>query len=74
VMVTLQTQQMDYFSETGNELELIYRECWYEAGIQSHADQRQPARTPQSTQSTQPVQSSDATREQAISSAKAISL
>jgi len=32
VMVTLQSQQMDYFSEAGNELELIYREYWYEAG------------------------------------------
>ncbi len=31
VMVTLQAQQMDYFSEAGNELELIYREHWYEA-------------------------------------------
>lgn len=31
VMVTLQAQQMDYFSEAGNELELIYRECWIEA-------------------------------------------
>ncbi len=32
VMVTLQAQQMDYFSEAGNELELIYREYWVEAG------------------------------------------
>ncbi|EDX87241.1 transporter, MotA/TolQ/ExbB proton channel family protein [Synechococcus sp. PCC 7335] len=31
VMVTLQAQQMDYFSEAGNELELIYRQYWYEA-------------------------------------------
>ncbi len=31
VMVTLQAQQMDYFSEAGNELELIYREYWVEA-------------------------------------------
>ena len=31
VMVTLQAQQMDYFSEAGNELELIYREYWYDA-------------------------------------------
>ena len=30
VMVTLQAQQMDYFSEAGNELELIYREYWVE--------------------------------------------
>ena len=30
VMVTLQSKQMDYFLETGNELELIYRQYWYE--------------------------------------------
>ncbi len=42
IMVTLQAQQMDYFSEAGNELELIYREYWYEAGIQPHLTQRQP--------------------------------
>lgn len=30
VLVTLQAQQMDYFSEVGSELELIYRQIWYE--------------------------------------------
>jgi biopolymer transport protein ExbB len=30
ICVTLQTWQMDYFSEIGNELELIYRNDWYE--------------------------------------------
>jgi biopolymer transport protein ExbB len=29
-LVTLQAQQMDYFTEVGTELELIYRQCWYE--------------------------------------------
>jgi biopolymer transport protein ExbB len=29
-LVTLQSRQMDYFSEVGNELELIYRQVWYE--------------------------------------------
>jgi biopolymer transport protein ExbB len=33
VMVSLQAQQMDYFSEVGNELELIYRQVWYEPAI-----------------------------------------
>jgi len=28
--VSLQTQQIDYFSEVGSELELIYRQVWYE--------------------------------------------
>ncbi|NEP15350.1 MAG: MotA/TolQ/ExbB proton channel family protein [Leptolyngbya sp. SIO4C1] len=38
VMVTLQTQQTDYFSEAGNELELIYRQDWYEpARLAGHA-------------------------------------
>lgn len=30
IFVTLQAQQMDYFAEVGSELELIYRQCWYE--------------------------------------------
>lgn len=30
VLVSLQSRQMDYFSEVGNELELIYRKDWYE--------------------------------------------
>lgn len=30
VFVTLQAQQIDYFSRVGSELELIYREIWYE--------------------------------------------
>ena len=34
VMVTLQAQQMDYFSEVGTELELIYRQVWYEPTLQ----------------------------------------
>lgn len=30
VLVSLQSQQIDYFSEVGNELELIYRQYWHE--------------------------------------------
>lgn len=30
IFVTLQSQQVDYFSEVGSELELIYRQVWYE--------------------------------------------
>ena len=30
VLVTLQSRQMDYFSEVGSELELVYRQVWYE--------------------------------------------
>lgn len=30
VFVTLQSNQVDYFSEVGSELELIYRQVWYE--------------------------------------------
>jgi biopolymer transport protein ExbB len=30
VFVSLQASQMDYFTEVGNELELIYRQLWYE--------------------------------------------
>lgn len=34
VLVTLQAQQMDYFSEVGSELELIYRQVWYEPSLE----------------------------------------
>lgn len=30
VLVTFQSRQMDYFSEVGSELELIYRQIWHE--------------------------------------------
>lgn len=33
VFVTLQSSQIDYFSEVGNELELIYRQLWYEPSV-----------------------------------------
>ena len=33
VFVTLQAQQIDYFSDAGNELELIYRQYWYEPSL-----------------------------------------
>ncbi len=33
VLVSLQAQQMDYFSDAGNDLELIYRQYWYEPAL-----------------------------------------
>jgi biopolymer transport protein ExbB len=42
VMVTLQAQQMDYFSDVGNELELIYRQYWHEPD-RSLADPAHPS-------------------------------
>ena len=33
IFVTLQAQQVDYFSEVGTELELIYRQVWYEPSV-----------------------------------------
>jgi biopolymer transport protein ExbB len=33
VSVTLQAQQTDYFFKAGNELELIYRQIWYEPSL-----------------------------------------
>ncbi|MBD0336035.1 MAG: MotA/TolQ/ExbB proton channel family protein [Cyanobacteria bacterium Co-bin13] len=41
LLVTLQAQQMDYFSEAGNELDLIYRQYWYEPAVTS-LDRHQP--------------------------------
>jgi len=38
VLVSLQAQQMDYFSEAGNELELIYRQYWYEPALSALDD------------------------------------
>ncbi|MBD2464506.1 MotA/TolQ/ExbB proton channel family protein [Oscillatoria sp. FACHB-1407] len=32
-LVSLQSQQMDYFSNVGSELELIYRQDWYEPAL-----------------------------------------
>lgn len=47
ILVFLQSQQMDYFAEVGAELELIYRQCWYEKPMladhrkaETHAIQR----------------------------------
>lgn len=31
--VTFQSRQIDYFAEVGNELELIYRQVWYESSV-----------------------------------------
>jgi biopolymer transport protein ExbB len=33
VLVVLQSGQIDYFSEVGSELELIYRQVWYEPSV-----------------------------------------
>lgn len=48
IFVSLQSQQMDYFSSVGSELELIYRQNWYEPNfadrsslINSQASHRQ---------------------------------
>jgi biopolymer transport protein ExbB len=35
IFVSLQAQQVDYFAEVGSELELIYREIWYEPSMTS---------------------------------------
>ncbi len=39
VMVTLQSRQVDYFGRVGTELELIYREIWYEPTFHSSTHQ-----------------------------------
>lgn len=36
VLVSLQARQMDYFSRVGSELELIYRQVWYEPSQVKH--------------------------------------
>ncbi|MEM9213377.1 MAG: MotA/TolQ/ExbB proton channel family protein [Cyanobacteria bacterium P01_F01_bin.150] len=48
VFVSLQAQQMDYFSEVGTELELIYRQRWYEPqSAQNSQNQASPVITPE---------------------------
>ncbi|MEM6838214.1 MAG: MotA/TolQ/ExbB proton channel family protein [Cyanobacteria bacterium P01_C01_bin.120] len=44
VMVTFQAQQMDYFSESGNELELIYRQYWYEPALSALDNRPEPSK------------------------------
>jgi biopolymer transport protein ExbB len=46
VMVTLQANQVDYFSEVGNELELIYRQDWYEPMVRGDLHSAPSARAP----------------------------
>jgi len=36
IFVTLQSKQVDYFAEVGSELELIYRQVWYEPSVSNH--------------------------------------
>jgi biopolymer transport protein ExbB len=45
VLVSLQAQQMDYFSEAGNELELIYRQYWYEPAVSAIEHAVEPHRS-----------------------------
>jgi biopolymer transport protein ExbB len=37
VCVSLQSSQMDYFADVGSELELIYRQRWYEPRVQQES-------------------------------------
>ncbi|HEY9629006.1 MAG TPA: MotA/TolQ/ExbB proton channel family protein [Coleofasciculaceae cyanobacterium] len=46
VFVTFQSQQMDYFSEVGSELELIYRQNWYEPQNSETSDRRSAMSNP----------------------------
>ncbi|OLP18972.1 biopolymer transporter ExbB [Leptolyngbya sp. 'hensonii'] len=46
VMVTLQARQIDYFSEVGNELELIYRQVWYEPTFHNNSHPTKPEKPP----------------------------
>jgi biopolymer transport protein ExbB len=47
IFLTLQSQQVDYFSEVGSELELIYRQVWYEPSVDNQTpsiSDQQPAK------------------------------
>lgn len=45
IFVTLQARQMDYFADVGSELELVYRQEWYEADATT-GDRTAQSRTP----------------------------
>jgi biopolymer transport protein ExbB len=51
VMVTLQSNQVDYFSEVGSELELIYRQNWYEPMTRGDLHTAQSPRAPMLSES-----------------------
>lgn len=38
LFVTLQARQIEYFSDVGSELELIYRQVWYEPSLYAHGE------------------------------------
>lgn len=46
VMVVLQSQQIDYFTEVGSRLELIYRQVWYEPLLSKPEMQGMGGRSP----------------------------
>lgn len=44
IFVALQSHQIDYFSEVGSELELIYRQVWYEPNASDHPSELSASR------------------------------
>ena len=40
VCVSFAAQQLSYFAKVGGELELIYRECWYEPRMEEESRAR----------------------------------
>jgi len=53
VSVTLQAKQIDYFSKIGSELELIYRQYWYEPAMHEIARVEMAGTRPQNPESTE---------------------
>ncbi|HAA30972.1 MAG TPA: biopolymer transporter ExbB [Cyanobacteria bacterium UBA8553] len=45
IFVTLQARQIDYFSEVGTELELIYRQIWYEPSVSNQTASISPKKS-----------------------------
>lgn len=44
VLVALHSRQMDYFAEVGSELELIYRQVWYESSVNNQSPALPPSK------------------------------
>jgi len=49
VLVTLQSRQIDYFSDIGSELELVYRQNWFEPALSDHPILNSPSHVASST-------------------------
>lgn len=56
VLVSFQSNQIDYFSEVGSELELIYRQVWYEPSLGEFENTGEPVSAGRFSRTPEPYQ------------------